>query len=1076
MFQLAPETILERASQSDYSKGREYYRNRRIKAVQFNQERLSFNASVLGTKTYEVHLDFDPAGRLGGATCTCPVYNDGWSCCKHIIAVLLLIAEKDAQGFFRELRFRHAAKQIFSFFNERQSVFKTPVRLEASFEQSKSDAYGRGGYAALSLRIGQDRLYLIRDMKKLLMCMDRNEELVLSKNFSYVPSRNEFDEKDQALIDLIREIYESEKLLEALSCGRNRTSVFVGRQVCLTDSNVKRFFELYADTPFKARIHGYEHEAIKIYNQDIPVDFHLSAEGSDLLLNVGFEGTLLPLTADGEYFYTDGRIYKVSRQQSEYLKPFYLAMLYQKGRKLRFIEEDKQRFVSEILPFAEKAGRLVISEQVQSMIENLPLEAEVYLDRSGADITADVKFIYGEHVINPFASPAKTAAAAEKLLIRDIAGEESILDILGSADFKVKDGRIHLTGDDSIYEFVFRLIPKLQEHAAVFYSENLKHMNLRASVSFSARFRLNPLTDMLEFTFDADGIDRSELAGIMASLTMKKKYYQLKNGSFLNLDSREFSDLEEFIGRMDLDAEELQKEFILIPKYRALYLDQNIREAGIHNIERNQAFKEFVQNIREPEDMEFAIPHDLKGSLREYQKFGFKWLKTLDFYRLGGILADDMGLGKTLQLIALLLSSRNERGPKPSLAVVPTSLVFNWCAELDKFAPGLRYAAITGNKEDRTKLLGRSGDFDLLITSYPLIRRDIGEYAEIGFRYCILDEAQHIKNPNSRNARAVKLISAENRFALTGTPMENNLTELWSIFDFVLPGYLYSYGKFNEKYVQPASGDDGYEALKDLGKQIKPFTLRRLKREVLNELPEKLENTLIAELTEEQKKVYMAFLQEIKGEIERNIEEYGFERSQIKILAALTRLRQVCCHPSLFMDNYQGGSGKMLLLDEILQESLDGGHRILLFSQFTGMLQLIRRRLTEEKIEHLYLDGSTPSSERGFLVNSFNEGQGKVFLISLKAGGIGLNLTGADTVIHFDPWWNPAVEDQATDRIYRIGQKKSVYVMKLVTRGTIEEKILKLQEKKKELIDAVIQPGETLLTKMTREDIQALFE
>lgn len=1076
MFQLTPEAILERASQGDYSKGRDYYRNRRIKAIQFNQERLSFSASVLGTRTYQVHLEFDTAGRLGAADCTCPVCNDGWSCCKHIVAVLLLIEEKDGQGFFRELRFRQAAKQIFSFFNERQPVFKTPVRLEVSYEQTKADSSGRGSYAALSLRMGQEKFYLVRDLKKLLGCIERNEELVLGKKFTYMPSKNEFDDKDQAVINLIREIYESEKLINTLSREGNHASVFTGRQVFLTDSAVKRFFELYADRPFKAKIHGYEHEEIKIFNEDIPVNFNLSAEGPDLLLNVEFEGTLLPLTADGEYFYTNGRIYRVSRQQSEYLKPFYLAMLSQKGRKLRFIEEDKQRFVSEILPFAEKAGKLVISEQVQSMIEKLPLEAEVYLDRSGPDITADVKFIYGGNAINPFAPPAKSAAAADKLLIRDLPAEETILDIFSSADFKVKDGRIHLSGDDGIYEFVFKLVPRLQEHASVFYSENLKHMNLRAAVSFSARLRLNTLTDMLEFTFSAEGIERSELADIMASLTRKKKYFQLKNGSFLNLDSREFSDLEDFIDRMDLDAGELQKEFIQIPKYRALYLDQNIRDAGIHNIERNRAFKEFVQNIREPEDMEFTIPSNLQGSLRDYQKFGFKWLKTLDFYRLGGILADDMGLGKTIQVITLLLSSLNEKGPKPSLAVIPTSLVFNWCAELDRFAPDLKYATISGNREDRLKLLARAEEFDLLITSYPLIRRDIGEYAGIAFRYCILDEAQHIKNPNSRNARAVKLISAENRFALTGTPMENNLTELWSIFDFVLPGYLNSHSRFYEKYMKPAQEDDGYDALKDLGKQIKPFTLRRLKREVLNELPEKLESTLIAELTEEQKKIYLAYMQEIKGEIEKDIEEYGFERSQIRILAALTRLRQICCHPSLFIDNYQGGSGKMQLLDEILQESLDGGHRILLFSQYTSMLKLIRDRLAEEKIEYLYLDGSTPAPERGFLVNSFNDGLGKVFLISLKAGGTGLNLTGADTVIHFDPWWNPAVEEQATDRTYRMGQKKSVYVMKLVTRGTIEEKILKLQERKRELIDAVILPGETLLTKMTREDIQALFE
>ena len=813
-----------------------------------------------------------------------------------------------------------------------------------------------------------------------------------------------------------------------------------------------------------------------IKTEDIPVNFLLSNEGQDLLLSIDFEGSLLPLTEDGEYFYSGGDIYRISRQQSEYLKPFYLAMVYQKGRKLRFIEEDKQRFVSEILPFAEKAGKLVITEQVQSTIEKVPLVAEVYLDRDGFDILADVRYMYGDQVINPFLPRVKTPASSDKLLIREISNEETILDILGMAEFKVKEGKVHLSGDDNIYDFVFRLVPLLQEYASVYYSESLKNMKLKASVSFSARFKLNAETNMLEFSFNADNIDRTELADILASLHKKKKYYQLKNGSFINLDSKEFTQLNGFMEKLDATPQMMEKEFVEIPRYRAAYLDQSIRESGIHNIERNASFKEFVQNIREPEDMDFPLPSGLKGVLRDYQKFGFKWLKTLDFYKLGGVLADDMGLGKTIQIIALLLSARIEKGPSPSIVVVPTSLVFNWCAELDRFAPGLKYIIIIGSKEERQKLLLTLSEYDVIITSYPLMRRDFDSYSAYRFRFCILDEAQHIKNPASRNAKSVKQIKSEVRFALTGTPMENNLYELWSIFEFVLPGYLCSYNKFNEKYVQLATGEDGYEALHDLSRQIKPFLLRRLKKDVLNELPEKIENTMLAELTEEQKKLYLAYLQDIKGEIKKEIEETGFERSRIKILAALTRLRQLCCHPALFIENYHGGSGKMQLLEEILQESIEGGHRILIFSQFTGILQLVKKRLDELKIPYLYLDGSTPVNDRGYLVNSFNEGLGKVFLISLKAGGTGLNLTGADTVIHFDPWWNPAVEDQATDRSYRIGQKKSVYVMKLVARGTIEEKILALQEKKRVLIDAVIQPGETLLSKMTKEEIQALFE
>ena len=1076
MFDLTHEAILARTHQNEYSAGQEYFRNRRIKSVQFNQERRTFTATILGTKLYTLHLKFDIAGRLTDTDCTCPSDNDGWGCCKHMVAVLLLIQEKDGQGFFRELRFRQAAKDIFNFFGDRQIAIKSTVFIEPTLEMIKAEGSNKIGLPALKLRIGQDKLYIVKDVKKLLYHMKNNMELNFGKKFTYVPSRHEFKDRDLRLINLLREIYETEKLMEQLAHGRIESSVFPDGRVCLTDSSLKRFLEIYTDMPFKAFILGDEQVSVNIRTEDIPVNFLLSNEGQELLLSIDFEGSLLPLTEDGEYFYAGGDIYRISQQQSEYLKPFYLAMVYQKGRKLRFIEEDKQRFVSEILPFAEKAGKLVITEQVQSTIERLPLEAEVWLDRDGSDILADVRFIYGEQVINPFLPRLKTPSASEKLLIREVNNEEAIFEILGMAEFKVKEGKVHLSGDDNIYDFVFRLVPLLQERASVYYSESLKNLKLKASISFSARFKLNTDSNMLEFGFNAEGIDRSELADIMASLFKKKRYYQLKSGSFINLDSKEFTQLNGFMEKLDIAPKMLEKEFIEIPRYRAAYLDQNIRESGIHNIERNAAFKEFVQNIREPEDMAFPLPAGLKGSLRDYQKFGFKWLKTLDFYKLGGVLADDMGLGKTIQIIALLLSAKIEKGTSPSLVIVPTSLVFNWCAELDKFAPGLRYITIIGNKEERHRLISSLSEYDVIITSYPLIRRDIEIYSAHSFRYCILDEAQHIKNPASRNAKSVKQIKSETRFALTGTPMENNLYELWSVYDFVLPGYLYSYNKFDDKYVQTATCEDGYEALNDLSRQIRPFILRRLKKDVLNELPEKIENTMLAELTDEQKKLYLAYLQDIKGEINKDIEEAGFERSRIKILAALTRLRQLCCHPALFVENYKGESGKMQLLEEILQESIEGGHRILLFSQFTGMLQIIKKRLGELKIPCLYLDGSTPVIDRGYLVNSFNEGLGKVFLISLKAGGTGLNLTGADTVIHCDPWWNPAVEDQATDRAYRIGQKKSVYVMKLVARGTIEEKILLLQDKKRELIDAVIQPGETLLSKMTKEEVQALFE
>jgi len=1076
MFNLSNELISVKAVENGFTAGQEYYRKRRIKSVQYNQEKRSFTATVLGTKLYTVRLGFDQDGFLSEAECSCPVDTDKWGICKHMVAVLLLIMEKDNQGFFRELHFRQAAKNIFSFFGDRQISVKSAVTVEPTLILEKTRGKNRAILASLRLRIGQDRLYVVKSIKRLLYSMENNIELKFGKKFMYVPSSHEFKGKGLLLINMLYEIYETEALMEKLSDNPEVTSVFSDDRVYLTDSLLKRFLEIYADTPFKADIFGKTLDPIRVRKEDIPVNFILSSEGSDLVLTIDFEGSLIPITNDGEYFFNGSDIFHISKQQSEYLKPFYLAMMYQKGRKLRFIQEDKQRFVSEILPFAEKAGKLTISDEVQAIIEKYPLQTEIYLDRQGAEILAEVRFIYGELAINPFLPQDKVPLPPDRLLIREIHKEELVLDILAMSDFKVREGIIHLSGNDNIYDFVFRIVPMLQEHASVFYSESLKNLKLRSAIPFTAHLSLNTETNMLEFSFDAEGIDAGELTEIMAALVQKKKYYQLKNGSFLNLASKEFQQLGEIIEKMEPSEEMLKKGVIELPSYRAAYLDRNIRDLGLQNIERDSAFKEFVQNITEPQDMNFRIPKSLRGLLRDYQRFGFKWLKTMDYYKLGGILADDMGLGKTIQMLALLLSSRQEKGPAPALVVVPTSLVHNWCAELDKFTPELKYIVISGTKEERRELIGKIPEYDLAITSYPLIRRDIDLYSDISFRYCILDEAQHIKNPFSGNARSVKQIKAEVRFALTGTPMENNLHELWSIFDFVLKGYLYSYNKFTEKYIRAANEEDGQDVLNDLSRQVKPFILRRLKKDVLSELPEKIENTMFAELTEDQKKLYLAHLQEIRSDIKKDIEEIGLERSRIRILAALTRLRQLCCHPSLFIENYRGGSGKLDLLEEVLQESIDSGHRILVFSQFTGLLKIIRKRLDELRIKTLYLDGSTPMNERGYLVNSFNEGTGKVFLISLKAGGTGLNLTGADTVIHCDPWWNPAVEEQATDRAYRIGQEKSVYVIKLVTKGTIEEKILSLQEKKRELIDAVIKPGETLLSKMTQEEIRALFE
>ena len=405
----------------------------------------------------------------------------------------------------------------------------------------------------------------------------------------------------------------------------------------------------------------------------------------------------------------------------------------------------------------------------------------------------------------------------------------------------------------------------------------------------------------------------------------------------------------------------------------------------------------------------------------------------------------------------------------PSLVVAPTSLVYNWEAEMHKFTPNLKTVVLSGGKDDRKRQAEDLEDVDVLIASYAQVRRDIEWLEQFSFRFVILDEAQQIKNAASVGASAVKRLHAQSRFALTGTPMEHHPGELWSIFDLVLPGYLMDQNDFMQRH-----GDGSDSDL--LAKKIRPFLMRRLKREVLSELPEKIEHRIVAELTPEQRNVYLATLAQVKKELDETIRNEGMDKAHFRMLAAITRLSQICCHPGMFLEGYEGGSGKMELLMELVGEQVETGHRILIFSQFTSMLGIIRDNLNQAGIKSLYLDGNTPPQDRLALTEEFNKGDAPVFLISLRAGGYGLNLTAADTVIHYDPWWNPAVEDQATDRAHRIGQTRAVHVIRLIAHDTIEEKVSELQLRKKELIDLVVTPGEVLPSALSAKDIRALFD
>ncbi len=638
----------------------------------------------------------------------------------------------------------------------------------------------------------------------------------------------------------------------------------------------------------------------------------------------------------------------------------------------------------------------------------------------------------------------------------------------------------------------------LTKIGSVFTTEKYRRIGNAVLPKASVGVKLE--SDLLKLDFDLDQFPIAELMSALEQYRHKKKYYRMKDGGFIDLSNHELAELLSFVDDFGLSKNDLEKGSFEIPKYKSL-LNSMLKNSQSIKFDRDGHFKSLIRGMSAIEDRDHTIPRGLDPVLRDYQKEGFQWLKTMTEYGFCGILADEMGLGKTLQIISLLEDARellteeessgisDEKASKKSrslaLIISPASLVLNWEKEIQKFAPDICTLPIIGTAGERKKLIKKAERETVILTSYDLFRRDLEQYQAIEFDFCIIDEAQYIKNPSTQNAKAVKLVKSKQRFALTGTPIENRLSELWSIFDFLMPQYLFSYNKFKEKYETAIVRDHDEEKTESLRRQVAPFMLRRLKKNVLKELPEKIETVIYAKLAGEQQKLYKANLAKAKLEIGKEIKEGGFESNKIAILALLTRLRQLCCHPSLCYEDYKQGSGKLDACMELIEEAVSGEHKVLVFSQFTSMLEIIENELKRADIPYYKLTGSTPKEKRAQLVEAFNDESGEmqeigedahVFLISLKAGGTGLNLTAADVVIHYDPWWNFAAQNQATDRAHRIGQKKNLQVYKIIAEGTIEEKILKLQESKKDLAEAVITENQAGINHLSGKYLMELLE
>lgn len=1090
----------EAANSSAYKRGCQYYCEDRVKKVKYHAASTSFEAAVIGGHFYEVELYLDDDQHIEGYECNCEAYYKYKGACKHIIALMKAIQASgpdyygqkvinfvrtiNAPTDLNERKSFLASESLMDFYE--QKLFDHPDGLEQlrQINCTLAPAYcfsivGGTKRHSLEFRIGNERLYVMKDIPAFLQAYHSGDELIYGKNFAFEPGFTIFDEKSQALLQMLLEAYKDEKYMGNGNYYNSVPSVAFAEKKSfkLTNSRLLNFFKIMAEESFDVFINNQQIGGIRVVHGRPPFNITVNAITGGVKLSVNLDGDVYyGLDADFHYIYHKGFIYEVDERFSIAIKPLMVAFKENGKAEVLIADQHVARFFSTVLPVLEKVAMITIESSLADKYYREVPEKRIYFDRYQAGITARIEFQYQQHLINPVLKQGLGMIKNDnsRILLRSISEENEVLRVFKNYGFQSMNGSLVQEEEEASYAFLKEGLPELVRLAEIFYAEDFKNMRIQHSASISPGVRIDTGSGLLELSLKYQDIEAQEFIELLKSYQLKKKYYRMKSGSFIPLDSPEIASVAQLIDQLQVSNTEISNEQIQVPRYRALYLDHLARENGLQ-IERSPGFKQLVRDIREPEETEYEIPTGIKADLRNYQKTGFKWLKTLSAYGFGGILADDMGLGKTLQILALILSEKGE-DTLPALVIAPTSLLYHWQDEAQKFAPDIKLTVISGNRAERLNLLKEIDSFDLVVTSYGLVKRDMAFYEDKHFKYCILDEAQNIKNPNTIGAKTVKKIKAGGYFALTGTPIENSLTELWSIFDFLMPGYLFNHNKFKNRFETSIIKNHDRKAMDDLRMHISPFVLRRMKKEVLKELPEKIENTMSSPMTAEQRKLYLAYMMKAKKEFQDEVLTHGFEKSQMKILSILTRLRQICCHPSLFIENYGGGSGKLELLMEILQEAIDGGHRILVFSQFTSMLSLIKLKLDHAAISYHYLDGATSSEERMGLVHSFNAGTKEVFLISLKAGGTGLNLTGADVVIHYDPWWNPAVEEQATDRAYRIGQKNAVQVFKLISKDSIEEKIYDLQQKKKALIDAVITPGENFLNKMGEEDIRLLFD
>ena len=1002
-----------------------------------------------------------------GTYCSCADYEKNEFkkenyCCKHLAASFydfVNTASEDEElskvlsGSIKEKKKSSTNEReiLKSLLDTRENKLKLEVILSKNHWSSKLQAEFKIG-------LRNKKMYVIKDLNHFLISMFNNVPIKYGKDFTFNIKEQKFSYEDSRLIKFICNL----QRFSDSSGIRRQDKIIDGKLLTIPSIMVKEFLSIVK----KNRIFlgdGFFYRILEcdVIEGDIPISFSLKSASDGITLEVP-DLMPEPLSDNNDVFIYGTSLYIPSIEQCERLEPY--LKIFDKTRKIIFDKNDEEVILRRLIPNLQKITTdLNLSQNIRKKIISGPVNFRFYFDRDRSNVSLVFKVSYEGHEFNFFDE------YKDKIIYRDTTRENEVYNLLRSLGFEEINEKLYLLkDDDEIYKFFKYEIEKLQRYGEVFYSERFKGIKSIKKSDFKGEVRKGKY-DYFELKFKITDISEEEVIRILRSFRDNLKYYKLENGEYLDLEEESLKEALTLLDGLIIDEE--YEDTALIPLSKGAYVEDYLEDKGFRYIKTCDEMKELKDRLHNIENKVFQPPYGLMAKLRDYQKQGYNWMRTLDYLGFGGILADEMGLGKTLQTITLILSREHTR----SLIVAPTSLIYNWYSEFKKFAPSLKVLICNGTREERKNNIENYKNYDVIITTYNMLRNDLEHYTMF-FDYCILDEAQNIKNPNSLNAKCVKKIKSRIRFALTGTPVENSLMELWSIFDFIMPGYLYDEKRFTTRYFRRL--EEGPEILEEIHKMVKPFILRRLKKNVIKELPDKIEKTMFIPLEDEQKIVYETYSEYAKDLIQKKVENDEFKKSRIEILSYVTKLRQICLDPSVTMENYNGGSGKIEALKDILEESIEGQHKVLVFSQFTSVLKNIGKILNEKSMEYCYLDGSMTSNDRMKMVNEFNDGNKNIFLISLKAGGTGLNLTSADIVIHFDPWWNPAVEDQATDRAHRIGQKNVVEVIKLISSGTVEEKILELQNSKRELIDKVLSDdlsSDAFVNRLSDDEILKLF-